>query len=163
MSRKQYSLGKKLVVAVALALGTFGVAIADDGSLSRFGADNSMSRLGGQGYAYFDQKVRGDTAASAAWRQGHPNGLTESDLAALSSSSVAASASQLDKPSSVLASLPADPSWRQSHPSGLTERELQAAGASSLAVWQIPNGSGVATAPGNIAQGPGKETSLARK
>ena len=157
MSRKQHSLSKKLVVATALALGASGVAIAGG-----FIADNSMSRLGGDGYAYFNQPVPSNAAASAAWRQSHPNGLTEGELQAAGSSSLSASASQLDNPNPVFASAPADPSWRQSHPNGLTEHEMQAAGSSSLAMWQVPNGSGTATPQSNVAQSPSKKTSLAR-
>ena len=49
MSRKQYSLSKQLVVTAALALGASGGALADD---------SSMSRFGGESYAYFSQPVR---------------------------------------------------------------------------------------------------------
>ena len=80
MSRKQYSLTKQLVVATALALGASGVALADDSSMSRFGGDS---------YAYFNQPVLRNTAASPNWRQSHPNGLTEPELQALSASSLA--------------------------------------------------------------------------
>ncbi len=83
MSRKPYSLSKQLAVAMALALGTSGVALADD---------SSMSRLGGDSYAYFNQPVPRNVAASPNWRQSHPNGLTDHELQALSSSGLAASA-----------------------------------------------------------------------
>ena len=153
MSRKQYSFSRKLVVATALALVVSGVAIADD---------NSTSRFGGDGYAYFNQPMRGNAAVIAAWRQDHPNGLSNRELQAASSSSLAASAFQLDYPSSVFATA-ADPSWRQSHPNGLTERELQAASSSSLAVWQLPSGAGVANAQSNVAQVSSRATSSTRK
>jgi hypothetical protein len=151
MSRKQYSQSKQLVVVAALALGASGVALADD---------NSMSRFGGDSYTYFNQPMPRNTAAGPTWRQSHPNGLTELELQALSSSSLAATAIQVDPP--VFARAPADPSWRQSHPNGLTEPELQALSSSSLAMWQIPNGSGVATDRSNVAQSPNKETFSAR-
>jgi hypothetical protein len=155
MSRKPYSLGKQLVVATALALGTSGVALADDSSMSRFGGDS---------YAYFNQPVLRNTAASPTWRQSHPNGLTERELQALSSSDLSASAAQLNPP--VFASAPADPSWRQSHPNGLTERELQGLSSSTLAVWQAPDGSAnTATASANeatVAHTTSKETFPAR-
>jgi hypothetical protein len=151
MSRKQYSLSKQLAVAAALALGASGVALADD---------NSMSRFGGDSYAYFNQPMLRSTAATPTWRQSHPNGLTERELQALSSSDLSASAWQLNPP--VFASAPADSSWRQSHPNGLTERDLQALSASSLAIWQIPNGSGVPTDQSNVAHSPNKETFSAR-
>ena len=147
MSRKLYSLTKQVVIATALALGASSVALADDSSMSRFGGDS---------YAYFNQPVLRNAAASPTWRQSHPNGLTERELQALSSSSLAASAFEVEHP--IVASAPADPLWRQSHPNGLTERELQALSSSSLAMWQNPNGSGVATNQGNVAQSPNKDT-----
>ena len=154
MSRKPYSLSKQLVVATALALGASSVALADDSSMSRFGGDS---------YAYFNQPVP-RTAAAPGWRQSHPNGLSDHELQALSSSGLAASAPEFNPP--MFASAPADPSWRQSHPNGLTERELQALSASDLAVWQAPNGSGTtATASidrSNGAWTPSKETFAAR-
>jgi hypothetical protein len=136
MSRKHDSSIRKLVVATALALVASGVAMADDSSTGRFGGD---------GYAYFSQPARGNAANVATWRQNHPNGLSQRELEAASSSSLAASAAQPDHANSV-ASAPADPSWRRSHPNGLTDRELQAASASSLATWQLPNGPGVGSA-----------------
>ena len=154
MCRKQSSASGKLVVATALALAASGVAIADD---------NSTSRFGGDGYAYFNQPMRGNAAVIAAWRQDHPNGLSNRELQALSSSSLAASAFQLDYPSSVFARAPADQSWRQGHPNGLTERELQALSSSALAVWQVPSEAGVGNAKSNIAQVSSRVTSLTRK
>jgi hypothetical protein len=155
MSRKQYSLSKQLAVAAALALGASGVALADDSSMSRFGGDS---------YAYFNQPVLRNTAASPNWRQSHPNGLTDHELQALSASGLSASAPEFNPP--MFASAPADPSWRQSHPNGLTERELQGLSSSTLAVWQAPNGSeNTATASidrPNGAWTPSKETFAAR-
>ena len=154
MSRKHYSSSRKLVLAAALALTASGLAIADDTSTNRFGGD---------GYTYFSQPVRGNMAVVAAWRQSHPNGPSERDLQAASSSSLAAFASQLDNPSSIPASAPADLSWRQSHPNGLTDRELQAASASSLATWQLSDGASVGSAQNNVAQTSSKATSPTRK
>ena len=151
MSRKPHSMSKQLVVAAALALGASGVALADDSSMSRFGGDS---------YAYFNQPVPRNTAAGPTWRQSHPNGLSERELQALSASDLSASVAQVNPP--VFASAAADPSWRQSHPNGLTEAELQALSASSLAMWQNPNGSGVAANQSNVAQSPDKETFSAR-
>ena len=151
MSRKQYSKSKQLIAAAALALGASGVALADDSSMSRFGGDS---------YAYFNQPASRNAVTGPTWRQSHPNGLTELELQALSASSLATSAFQVDPP--VFASAPADPVWRQSHPNGLTEPELQALSSSSLAMWQIPNGSKVATDRSNVAQGPDKETFSSR-
>jgi hypothetical protein len=155
MFRKPYSLSKQLVVATALALGTSGVALADDSSMSRFGGDS---------YAYFNQPVPRNAVASPTWQQSHPNGLTDHELQALSASGLAASATELNPP--MFASAPADPSWRQSHPNGLTEHELQGLSSSTLAVWQAPNGSAnTATASANeatVAQNPSKATFSAR-
>jgi len=151
MSRKPHSLSKQVVLATALALGASSVALADDSSMSRFGGDS---------YNYFNQPVVRNAAAGPTWRQSHPNGLTEAELQVLSSSSLAASAFQVEHP--FVASAPADPTWRQSHPNGLTERELQALSSSSLAIWQDPNGSGIASGINNVAQSPNKDTVSAR-
>ena len=151
MFRKQYSLSQRLVAAMALALGASGVALADD---------NSMSRFGGDSYAYFNRPMVGNAAAAAGWRQAHPNGLSERDLEALSASDLSASASQLNPPT--FASAPADPNWRIAHPNGFTERELQALSASSLAFGSIPTGFGESAALSNLAQSPSKETHGAR-
>ena len=155
MSRKQYSLSKQLVVAAALALGTSGVALADDSSMSRFGGDS---------YAYFNQSVLRTVAASRTWRQSHPNGLTDHELQALSASGLAASAPEFNPP--MFASAPADPSWRHNHRNGLTEPELQALSSSTHAIWQAPNGSAntamASTNEATVAQTPSKETFSAR-
>lgn len=144
MSRKHYPSSRKLMlVAAVVALVACGVAIADDTSTGRFGGD---------GYVYFDQPMRSNTATAAAWRQSHPNGMSQRDLQAASSSSLAASASQSDSANSAFANATADSSWRQNHPNGLTNRELQAAGASSLSTWQLPDGAEPASAPSNIAR-----------
>jgi hypothetical protein len=154
MSRKPNSLTKQLIVATALALGASSVALADD---------SSMNPLVGDSYKYFNGGFS-KAPADRSWRQSHPNGLTERDLQALSSSGLSASVAQLNPP--VLASAPADPMWRQSHPNGPPERDLEALSASTLARWQAPNGSenmaSAATGQANVAQTPSKETFSAR-
>ena len=144
-------LNQQLVVAAALALGASSVALADDSSMSRFGGDS---------YAYFNQPVTRTAAAGPTWRQSHPNGLTERELQALSSSDLSASAQQLSPP--VFASVAADPSWRQSHPNGFTERELEALSSSPLAAWQMPSGprstASASTNQADVARAPSKET-----
>jgi DEAD/DEAH box helicase len=94
----------------------------------------------------------------------NPNGLTDRELQALSSSGLAASAPEFNPP--MFASAPADPSWRQSHPNGLTERELQGLSSSNLAVWQAPNGSAntalASTDQASVAWTTSKETFSAR-
>jgi len=128
MSRKSYSVTRQLAVAVALSLGASGIALADG---------SSMSRFGGESYAYFNQPIVRSAAATPNWRQDHANGLTDRELQALSSSSLAASEFQVDHP--VMASAPADTTWRQSHPNGFTELEAEQRSSSTLAArQQIP-------------------------
>jgi hypothetical protein len=150
MSRRKQSLVKRLGLGAALALCAAGAAMADDSSISRFGGDS---------YAYFNNQpaTRGAVAGITAWRRNHPNGLTELELQAVSSSNLASFAEQLNPP--VIASAAADPAWRQSHPRGLSERELQALSSSSLAAWQSPDRSGVMA---NIGGSPSNETVAAR-
>jgi hypothetical protein len=162
MSRKPYVLNKQLVLAAALVLGASGTALADDSSMNPFIGDsyryfNGGHNLGDRGQ--FNRQVFSNVPADPSWRQSHPNGLTEREMQALSSSDLSASAQQLSP--QVFASVAADPSWRQSHPNGLTEHELQAAGSSSLASWQGPNGS-PSTYQSNVAQTPSKETVATR-
>jgi hypothetical protein len=137
-----------LATATALVLGASGIALADD---------SSMSRFGGESYAYFNRPALGNVPATAGWRQSHPNGLTERELQAYSSSDLSVFAAQLNPP--LLASAPADPSWRQSHPKGLTERELQALSASSVSAWQAPDQSAATT---DVAGNPGYDRFSAR-
>ena len=66
------SMMKSMVVAVALAAGVSGIARADDSSMSRFGGDS---------YAYFNNAVV--DKAPSAWRQANPNGVPEQQLEAL--------------------------------------------------------------------------------
>jgi hypothetical protein len=166
MSYKPNSLSKQLIVATALALGASSVALADDSSMNPITGDSyryfSGYNLGEPGQ--FNRPVFSKAPADPSWRQSHPNGLTEPDLQALSSSGLTASTSQLTPP--VLASAAEDPSWRQSHPNGLPERDLEALSSSTLARWQPPNGSenmaSATTAQANVAQTPSKETFSAR-
>jgi hypothetical protein len=152
MYRKPYSLTRNLVVATALALGSSGVALADDSSMNRFGGDS---------YAYFNRPIVGSAATTSSWRQSHANGVTERELQALSSSDLSAFAPQFNP--QLFARAPADPSWRQSHPNGLSERELQALSSSSLALWQAPSGTaGIADNQSNVAEAPSKGTLAAR-
>src|SRR2546428_10274775 len=163
VSRKPYSLSKQLVVATALALGASSVALADDSSMNPFTGDSYKYFNGGHTLGElgrFNRPVFSNAPVDPSWRQSHPNGLTERELQALSSSGLSASAPQLNPP--VFASAPADASWRQSHPNGLTERELQALSSSTLASWQFPNGSkntvSASTDQADVTQAPSKET-----
>src|SRR6266571_324337 len=92
MSRKPYSLSKQLVVATALALGASSVALADDSSMNPFTGDsykyfNGGHTLGERGQ--FNRPVFSKASVDPSWRQSHPNGLTERELQAMSSSSLA--------------------------------------------------------------------------
>ena len=150
MSRKSYSVTRQLIIAVALSLGASGIALADG---------SSMSRFGGESYAYFNQPIVRSAAASPNWRQEHANGLTDRELQALSSSSLAASEFQADHP--VIASAPVDTTWRQSHPNGFTELEAEQRSSSTLAArQQIPGISGTAADQSNVAES--QDTFLAR-
>ena len=160
MSRKPHSLSKQLVIATALALGASSVALADDSSMNPFIGDsyryfNGGHNLGDPGQ--FKGPVFSKVPADPSWHQSHPNGISERDLQALSSSSVSAAAEQLNPP--VLASA------RQIH-QNLDERQMQALASSSASRWQVPNGSestaSASTDQANVAQNSGKETFSAR-
>jgi len=137
MFRKQRSL--TLAVTAALALAVSGAARADGSSMSRFGGDS---------YEYFNRMLT-NVPATPAWRDGHPNGLTDRELQALSSSSL----STFAVPSQpAFPRVAADPTWRQSHPNGLTLRELQAFSGSSVSQWQTRKEPILAPAPTDISQ-----------
>jgi hypothetical protein len=107
---------KSIALIGALAAGVSGVARADD---------NSMSRFGGESYAYFNSAVV--DKAPSAWRQANPNGVSERQLQALSSEALGYDFQQptFDR---------APSTWRQANPNGLSERELQAL-SSEGPVW----------------------------
>ena len=109
------SMMKSLVVAVMLAAGVSGIARADDGGMGRFG----------DSYQYFNSQTI--DKSPSAWRASHPNGLSERQLQALSSESLASDFTKptFDKTSST---------WREAHPNGLSERQLQAL-SSEAPVW----------------------------
>ena len=109
MTRGTYSSMTKIVSAVAFAASLTGIASADD---------SSISRIGGDSFAYFDTQTI-DKSASA-WRQSNPNGQPEFWYQTNSAWGVAW------KPTPVFAKAPSDPTFKQTHPNGLTERELQA-------------------------------------
>jgi hypothetical protein len=102
------SMMKSIVVAVALAAGVSDIARADDSSMSRFGGDS---------YAYFNNAVV--DKAPSAWRQANPKGVPEQQLEALSSEALANEFQRptFDKTAS---------EWRQENPHGLSERQMQA-------------------------------------
>jgi len=90
MSRKPYSLSKQLVVATAIALGASGAALADDSSMDPFSGD-SYKYFNGYNLrepGQFKRPVFSNAPADPTWRQSHPNGLTDRELAALGSSTL---------------------------------------------------------------------------
>jgi hypothetical protein len=117
----KFSMLKSIALAAALAAGISGIARADD---------NSMSRFGGDGYAYFNSAPV--SKAPSAWRQANPSGVSERELQALSSEGLGYDFQRptFDKSPSA---------WRQANPNGVSERELQALSSSSLATaWRSP-------------------------
>ena len=52
MSRKQFTLGKQRVLVAALALGTSGIALADDSRMNPFTGDSYAYFNGGQNFPY---------------------------------------------------------------------------------------------------------------
>ena len=133
------SMMKSIVVAVALAAGVSGVARADDSSMSRFGGDS---------YAYFNGGQNGNPVfdnAPSAWRQANPNGLSER---VLQSYSAPGEAWHMNKP--VFDAAPS--TFAQNHPHGLSEREYQAL-SSEAPAWQSPTQSattGLASTNGTV-------------
>ncbi len=127
MSGYTHRLMKKVVLAAALAVGSAGVARADDSSMNPFIGDS---------YAYFNGYNRpangnpGFDKTPSAWRRANPNGLPER---VLQSYSVWGEEWHLTTPS--FTSVASDTSFRQSHPHGLTEPEFQAL-SSEAPAWQ---------------------------
>lgn len=111
MTTKEYRV-VELALAAALVAGSPAIASADG---------SSMSRFGGESYAYFNSQPI--DSRPSAWRQDHPQGLSQRMLQAYSANSVG-SAWQLEAP--VFSSIASDSTFRQTHPNGLTVRELQA-------------------------------------
>ncbi len=113
------SMMKSLVVAVMLAAGVSGIAQADDGSMGRFG----------DSYAYFNSQPVDKTPST--WRASNPNGLSERQLQALSSESLAGDFAKptFDK---------APSTFRIAYPNGLSERQLQALSSESSAWHSSP-------------------------
>jgi len=109
MIRGTYSSMTKIVSAMAFAASLTGIASADD---------SSMSRIGGDSYAYFNS-LPIDKSRSA-WRQSKPNGEPEYWYQSHSAWG------RPWEPAPVLTNVASDPTFKQTHPNGLTDRELQA-------------------------------------
>jgi hypothetical protein len=119
---------KKVVLALALAAGSIGLARADDSSMNPFIGDS---------YAYFndgnlpEQHNPSYDNSPSAWRQAHPDGLSEREM----QSRWGAWGEMYHLNPTVISTASADPTFKQSHPHGLTELELQALSSEGPA-WQ---------------------------
>jgi hypothetical protein len=119
------------MLAAALALGTSGVALADD---------NSMTRFGGDSYAAFNMDRPGANNAPSAFRQTNPRGLSIGQYEALSSDGRPWQ-SPNPNDATAIAAMDAAKAWRQSHPHGLPVTVYEALSADGRP-WQFSNPSG---------------------
>ena len=115
---------KTVLFATALMASASGVASAGAN-------DNSMSRFGGDGYAYFHQDRPIVDKAPSTFRESHPNGLSERQFQALSSEGLGYTFQMF-----AFDRTPSE--WRRSHPNGLSEGELLALSSNS-SLWQLPD------------------------
>ncbi len=119
---------KKIVLAVALAAASIGLARADDSSLNPFIGDS---------YAYFNdgnlpqQHGPAYDNAPSTWREDHPNGLSVREM----QSRWGAWGEMFHLSPTVISTASADPSFKAEHPHGLTEPEFQALSSEGPA-WQ---------------------------
>ena len=122
MNRK-FSMLKSIAVTLALVAGVSGIARADD---------NSMTRFGGDGYAFFHEDKPVADKAPSAWRGENPHGLSFRQEQALSDES---QVYQLQQP--VFDKAPS--TFRATNPHGLSIQEEQALSSSGSPFWQLPN------------------------
>jgi hypothetical protein len=118
MNRK-FSMLKSMAVTFALVAGVSGIARADD---------NSMTRFGGDGYAFFHENKPIVDKAPSTFRQTNPHGLSERQLEALSDES---QVYQLQQP--VFDKAPS--TFHATNPHGLTFGDYEALSSES-AFWQ---------------------------
>jgi hypothetical protein len=116
MSRKQYSLTKQLVVATALALGTSGIALADDNGMNPFTGDSYAYFNGGQNAPYGKPVLNN---ALSSFRKTNPHGLSEREYEALASDGKPWA---LPDPSTTATAVA---SFRQTNPHGLSFGDYQ--------------------------------------
>ena len=131
--KSRFSMLKSVAVTAALVAGVSGMARADDSSMSRFGGDS---------YAYFNNAVV--DKAPSAWRQANPNGVPEQQLEALSSEALA---NDFQRPT--FAKGPSE--WRQENPHGLSEHDMQALSSEAPAWHSTPQSQTSALATTNDA------------
>ena len=128
MTGNMHRLMKKVVLAVALAAGSAGLARADDSSMNPFIGDS---------YSYFNggnlpqQSNPSYDNSPSTWRQEHPDGMSVREM----QSRWGAWGEMFHLNPTVISTASADPSFKQSHPQGLTEPELQALSSEGPA-WQ---------------------------
>ncbi|HEV2978033.1 MAG TPA: hypothetical protein VG425_10635 [Casimicrobiaceae bacterium] len=131
---------KKIVLAAALAVGSAGIARADDSSMNPFIGDS---------YSYFNggnlpqQSTPAYDSSGSAWRQEHPDGLSVREM----QSRWGAWGEMFHLNPTVISTASADPSFKQSHPHGLTQSEFQAL-SSEAPAWQGQRGAGAAAVAG---------------
>jgi hypothetical protein len=127
---------KKVVLAVALAAGSAGLARADDSSMNPFIGDS---------YSYFNggnlpqQANRTYDRSASTWRQDNPNGLSDREM----QSRWGAWGEMYHLNPTVISTASSDPAFRQGHPNGLTAPEFQAL-SSEAPAWQANAGARVA-------------------
>jgi hypothetical protein len=130
--KSQVSMSKSMIVAVALAAATSGIARADDSSVGRFGSD---------GYAYFNMP-RFDRAPSG-FRLSNPNGLSESQYQAMSSEASAWHAAP--------AFARTRATFRQMNPNGLSESQYQGLSSEAPAWHSQPSAPTSTRPPGSVS------------
>ena len=150
MTGNMHRLMKKVALALALAAGSAGVALADDSSMNPFIGDS---------YAYFNDgnlPQRSNpvyNSSPSTWRQNNPDGLSVREMQ--SRWGAWGEMYHLNQP--VFSTASADPSFKQDHPHGLTEPEFQAL-SSEAPAWQ---GNGGARAAAVAASGQAATTQSA--
>jgi hypothetical protein len=117
----KFSLVRSIALTAALVAGVSGMARADD---------NDMTRLGGDGYRYFNSAPVDRT--SSAWRHANPNGLSERQFEAQSSEELG-----LDFQRPTFDKSPS--AWRQANPNGISEHDFQAMSSEAYAWHQSPS------------------------
>ena len=122
------SVMKSVVVAVALVAGVAGVARADDSSMSRFGGDS---------YAYFHEDRPVVSRTLSQFRKQDRHGLSESQYQTLSSEGP-----EWQPQAAIDKTLPA---FRKIEPHGLSISEYQAL-SSNDSMWKV-----AATSPTSVA------------
>jgi hypothetical protein len=142
MKTNKYSVIKTAALAAMLGACASRAAYADDSSMSRFGGDS---------YAYFNNQPIDNSPST--WRQANPQGMPER---VLQSYSAPGEAWHMTHP--VAAAGPS--SFRQEHPNGMSDQEYQALSSEGPA-WHSGASAPTSMAsndPSGVAQSANKET-----